>query len=454
MDANSATSETIELPAGSTASVRAWSICLLMLLATMLNYMDRQALAQQATEIGQALGFRNEDYGRLESGFGLAFAIGGIVTGLVVDHLNPRWLYPMVLFGWSAVGFATGFVTSYDQLWYCRVLLGFFEAGQWPCALVTAQRLLSRRDRALGNSLIQSGASLGAIATPMAVLALSTGGTDDWRLPFRVIGAVGVIWVAGWLLLVRSRDLSLGDGLAAPDLAEEPVPAIKGSPVEEPDTSTLAIEGLPDPAAFRRRQFVRRLIALAIVVTVINLCFHFFRAWMPKMLREQYGYDQTTVQRFSIAYYLATDAGCLAVGFLVRWLAGRGLAVHTARMTTFAGCCVLTAATVLAASLPASWGLLAILLVIGFGSLGQFPTYYAFTQELSARRMGKVTGLLSFAFWFVYSLVQKPVGLFIDSTGRFSQVMLVAGLLPAIGLLAMLVLWGGSRPKKSTGPRS
>ena len=104
--------------------------------------------------------------------------------------------------------------------------------------------------------------------------------------------------------------------------------------------------------------------------------------------------------------------------------------------------------------LPASWLLLALLLVIGFGSLGQFPTYYAFTQELSARRMGRVTGLLSFVFWFVYSLVQKPVGSFIDRTGQFSQVMLAAGLLPAIGLLAMLVLWGGSRPKESTGPRS
>ena len=75
---------------------------------------------------------------------------------------------------WSLVGYATGWVTTYRELLVCRVLLGFFEAGQWPCALVTAQRLLSRRDRPLGNSIIQSGASLGAIATPVVVLYLAT----------------------------------------------------------------------------------------------------------------------------------------------------------------------------------------------------------------------------------------------------------------------------------------
>ena len=55
-------------------------------MATMLNYMDRQALAQQATEISRDLELSNEDYARIESGFGLAFAIGGIVTGL---HRRP-----------------------------------------------------------------------------------------------------------------------------------------------------------------------------------------------------------------------------------------------------------------------------------------------------------------------------------------------------------------------------
>ena len=85
-------------------ALRTWAILGLLLLATMLMYMDRQALAQQKTEILGSLRLSNEDYGRLEKGFGLAFAIGGIVTGIIADRISPRWLYPAVLLGWSTRG--------------------------------------------------------------------------------------------------------------------------------------------------------------------------------------------------------------------------------------------------------------------------------------------------------------------------------------------------------------
>jgi ACS family hexuronate transporter-like MFS transporter len=168
---------------------------------------------------------------------------------------------------------------------------------------------------------------------------------------------------------------------------------------------------------------------------------------MPKMLGEEFQYTANDVQYFSVAYYIAADIGCLAVGFLVKWLASRGMPVHTARMTTFLVCVLLTALSTLAAVLPASRLLLTILLLIGFGSLGQFPNYYAFTQELSARRMGNVTGVLSFIFWLSYSIVSRPIGRWVDRTGSYSQVMFLAGLLPLLGFLALTLLWGS--PKRS-----
>src|SRR4051812_20117237 len=201
-------------------SLRTWGICGLMLLATMLNYMDRQALAQQATDIRGALALSPEDYGWLETGFGLAFAVGGIMTGTLADRVSLRWLYPAILLGWSAVGFLTGWVTTYRELFLCRIMLGFFEAGQWPCALAASQRLLTSQQRTLGNSILQSGASLGAIATPQIILLLNQGGPSGWRLPFQVVGAAGLVWIAAWLVAIRPRDLQIApEGDAGPSSA-------------------------------------------------------------------------------------------------------------------------------------------------------------------------------------------------------------------------------------------
>src|SRR5262245_46713737 len=120
---------------GERSNAWRWWVCGLLLLATMLNYMDRQTLSQSATDISIELGLSNEDYGKLEQGFGLAFATGGLLVGFVADRVSLRWLYPAVLLAWSAAGLATGWARNYGEIMACRVALGFFEAGQWPCAL-------------------------------------------------------------------------------------------------------------------------------------------------------------------------------------------------------------------------------------------------------------------------------------------------------------------------------
>lgn len=405
---------------------RTWAACGLMLLATALNYMDRQALAQQAGDVQEELHLSDEQYGQLEYGFGIAFAAGGIVIGWLVDRVSLRWVYPAILLAWSIVGFLTGGATSFRELLVYRVLLGFFETGQWPCALAASQRLLSRGNRALGNSILQSGASIGAIATPFVVLALNSGDAGGWRAPFRVIGALGVAWVAAWLLLIRPGDL---DGPQEQSIDRDVAPTS-----DRPTT-------------------IRRIAVLIVVVIMINVCWQYFRAWMPKMLDRQYGYDRETVQLFSSAYYVAAGVGCLVVGYASRWLAVRGWSVHRARLATFAVCVALTATSLAAAHLPASPLVLGLFLAIGFGSLGQFPPYYAFTQEISARRMGLVTGLFSLAAWGATAQIHPAIGRWIDRTGSYAVPNALAGLAPAVGLVVLLAFWDfPRRPDRSSRP--
>ncbi len=109
-------------------------VCGLLLLATTINYLDRQTLAVTSVRVTEELGLNNEQYGRLELFFGCAFAAGATFFGWVADRTSVRWLYPAVLVLWSLMGFCTGLVETYAGLLFCRTLLGFFEAGHWPCA--------------------------------------------------------------------------------------------------------------------------------------------------------------------------------------------------------------------------------------------------------------------------------------------------------------------------------
>src|SRR5919198_6559957 len=82
-----------------------WWVCGLLLLATMLNYMDRLTLNQLAKRIKDGLLLTNEQYGQIEGAFGVAFALGALLFGWGADRWNVRGLYAFALLAWSAAGF-------------------------------------------------------------------------------------------------------------------------------------------------------------------------------------------------------------------------------------------------------------------------------------------------------------------------------------------------------------
>ena len=409
-------------PGGERLPRRVAIIAGLLLAASAINYMDRQTLANASKRVVEEFGLTNAQYGRIEQSFGLAFAAGSLFFGLLADVVSVRWLYPTALLAWSLVGFATGFARDYDDLLGYRTALGFFEAAHWPCALKTTQLLLTARGRALGNGILQSGTSIGSIVTPVIMWWIMVRQGQSWRLGFQLVGLVGIAWIVAWLAATRTDDFPVSGGG-------------RGREPREPDGIGPDIDT------------IRRWSAVIVVVVVINTVWQILRAWIPLILQNQYGYGETATLWYNAAWYAVADVGCLAAGWLAWRLGEAGWSVKWSRTLTAGLCCVPCLTLLAVPWIGAGPLLLGVLLAAGAGMLGLFPIYYSFTQDISRRRQGFVTGFTSFLGWVASALYQHQFGKVADATGSYTVGLAAAGGVTIVALLAWAILWPADRPR-------
>jgi ACS family hexuronate transporter-like MFS transporter len=409
--------------AGDRPSPLRWWICGVLLLATTLNYMDRISLNQMSKEIKNAYAIGNTAYGVLESGFQIAFGIGAVLFGIIVDRFGPYRVYPVAVVGWSAAGFLTGFADSYWTLFGCRMMLGIFEAGNWPCGIRTVRQVMTRDERSLGNSIFQSGTGLGAIVTPLAIGAcfwyFGTNAAEGWRIPFRVIGVIGLAWVVLWLLTVPRR--------------------LVNGPAANPASTT---DAEPFSAVFRDRRF---WILIAVIIGV-NTSWHTFRVWQPLFFRESLGYSEVESRRFNMLYFIVADVGSWLAGFAVIGLKWRGFNLHASRMIVFA-ISVLFVMAAFAIPFVAKDTIPVLVLVSGFGGLGLFATYFAFSQELSGKNQGKVTGTLGCVNSLYLAGLYWVQGAASDYVGSLENVLATAPIPAIVAFVAVVIWW----PREKAG---
>ncbi len=164
---------------------------------------------------------------------------------------------------------------------------------------------------------------------------------------------------------------------------------------------------------------------------------------MPDTLESDHGYSHRFVQWFTSMYYLSTFFGSLVSGWLSAWLVRHGWNVLRARFAVFFIFGLLATCAVPAAFLPSGPLLLGLLLVVGFGSLGLFPIYYALNQEISAKNQGKVGGSLGFSTWAVLFFILPAVGELVDGNPAIRPYLFSGFALgPMLAFLMLSLFWG------------
>jgi ACS family hexuronate transporter-like MFS transporter len=401
-----------------------WQLVWLMFLATTINYMDRQTLGSTSSYILREFQLGETGYGWIEFSFGISYAISQIFAGFLADRFSLRWLYAGALLLWSAAGFLTGLADTVVMLMACRVLLGFGEAFNWPCAVSAIRRVIPREARSLANGIFHSGASFGAATTPLLVYVLVGPDGERWRSVFLVVGAAGLGWVVLWFWVLR--------GERARELDQPPAP-------DEPTAAAVAEAAAP-PRPFIH-VFGLRTFWLALVSSItLNICWHFYRIWLPRLLEREQGFSPRDLQFILAGFFVAADLGSMGAGYLTRRLAHAGLSVERSRkvvMLLTSSLCLLSTPAALVSD---PWITVPLIFVVAAGSMGGFANMFALSQEISPRHTAQCLGLLGALAWFLIAGLGPVVGYIVDRTGTFVPMLIAVGFVPLTGALLNL-LW-------------
>jgi ACS family hexuronate transporter-like MFS transporter len=390
-----------------------WGVIWLLFLATMINYMDRQTMQATSSHlIRQFFDGKERGYGEVESAFQYAFALALIPAGFLVDRFNVRWFYLGALLVWSAAGLLTGLVNTIEAMILCRVTLGVAEAFNWPCAVSVVRRVIPLEARSLANGIFHSGASLGAAITPILAWAMIGPSGENWQKLFVVVGAAGGLWALLWVIFIRGE---------------------RALEIEHPKVSS-DVSAFPEPELPFRRVLVSRLFWIMMMVSLtVNVCWHFFRAWLPRILRKDLHYSEGEMLWMLAAFFVAADLGSLLAGYCTRKLTQSGFTVARSRKLVSTGTSLLCLLAIPVAFKPAPWLAIPLVLSVAAGAMGGFPNMFALSQETSLRHTAKLVGLAGSLPWLVLAFLNPIIGGLADQSGTFAPSVMCVAFVPLLG---------------------
>jgi len=389
----------------------------LLVIAGVVNYIDRATLAVANPLIREELGLSIADMGYLLSAFLWAYAFSQLPTGAMVDRLGPRLLLSMGLSLWSLAQLLGGLVQNFTQFFGARVLLGLGEAPQFPTGARVVRDWFNQRDRGLATGVFNCASSLGtAIAVPLLTyLMLSFG----WRAMFVIMGIAGLVVAAFWYLLYRNP----GEvDLTAPENAYR----TQGDPPGQRTKVTFAEWKL----LFRFRTTWGMIFGYfgCIYLTWI------YTAWLPGYLEiERHMSVKYTGWAAAVPFACGVVGGVLG-GYIADILVRRGVEPLKSRRYPAAIALLGTAVCTVAAAYVSSNAL-----AIAFISVSLFLVYVTSTCAWALSSVAVPTNctasigaVQNFGGYLGGALAPTVTGLIVQNTGSFVPALVVGGLIGVV----------------------
>ena len=277
-----------------------WIICALLFAATMVNYMDRQSIALLKPLLTEKFGWSQIDYANIVFAFQLAYAIGYLLAGRLIDRIGVKMGLSLAVGLWSLACMGHGLAGSVVAFCLARIGLGLAQGGHFPGAIKSVGEWFPKSERALATGIFNSGTNVGAMTAPFVVpwLALRYG----WQAAFVALGLLGFVWIVVWWLAYRPTENTLPVVVAGAGSAEK--------------TSWLKLLTYRPTWAFTLAMFL------------VSPIWWFYLFWAPSFLNERHGLNITEMGWPLVLIYSMTTVGSVGGGWLSSALMKRGWSVN------------------------------------------------------------------------------------------------------------------------------
>ena len=324
-----------------------WRILALLFMATTINYIDRSILGVLGPTLrDKVFGWTVQDYANITISFQLAYAIGLLSMGGIIDRLGTKKGYTLSIIIWSFFGMMHAAVTrgmGWIGFALARFGLGIGEAGNFPSAIKTVAEWFPRRERAFASGIFNAGTNVGAIIAPLFVpLIVMTDGTN-WQYAFLVTAVFSLIWIILWNRTYKRPE---------------------NHPKVKPSELAHILSDPPEPVTekipWRKLLPVKETWAFAAAKTA-DAVWWFYLFWGGFFLNARFGLQLKGLALPLIIIYLIADIGSIGGGYLSGFFIKRGWPLNKARKITLLICATLVLPVTMAPIVANQW--VAVLLI-------------------------------------------------------------------------------------------
>ena len=388
-----------------------WWICGMLFAAIVITYIDRQIFGILAVDMQRDIGWSELEYGRIVIAFQISYALTFAVSGMIIDRIGTRLGYTLAMAWWSIAEMVHALVRTAVQFGAVRFIVGFGEGATFPAAIKGIAEWFPKRESGLATGILNAGPTVGAIIAPIVIplIALRFG----WRGAFVLTGALGLIWLVGWLVLYRQ-----------PDAAKKTL------------SMAAADQALGKGISWLRVLACRQTWAYATGKALADPAWFFYLYWLPKFLARDHGIGGTAVTPYLVTVYVMTGIGSVTGGYISSLLIRRGWSVNWARKATMGGSAVIMPVVIVAAKAHDAWACILLIGVALAAHQSWSSTVFTLGTDLFPRQaVGAATGIAGALGSFSTIIFAETAGRVLQQNSKNYFPMFVA-----CGLMYMVAL--------------